>query len=350
MLVIKARNVNDAYADALYRVKLEGVITSSRNGLVKLFDGPVVTSYARPFERVLFDPKRDANPFFHLFESIWMLGGRKDIKFLQQFNSTIGQFSDDGETLHGAYGHRWKKHFGEEDQLDRVIQELTADPSTRRCVVSMWDPYIDPAVAAAGGKDVPCNTQVYFRVRPNGHIDMTVTNRSNDMIWGCYGANAVHMSILHEYVASCVGRPVGTYYQFSNDLHVYEKHFDLITVPGDGLNPYEDLQEPQPLFCDEGLGMETQGMFDFDTNMFLGDPYNPSSYRTKWFDRTVKLMALSHAAYKTGRPEAALMLADQIESMDWRVACTEWLQRRIKPKNILDPKGDQEFLVPRAKQ
>lgn len=323
MLVINARNVNDAYETALYQMKLQGQTSTSRNGEVLKFPYPVTTKYSYPQERVLFDPKRDANPFFHLFEALWMLGGRNDIAFLEKFNSTIGQFSDDGETLHGAYGHRWREHFAF-DQIDGVIQALIEDPNTRRAVLSMWDPYIDPAVAAAGGKDVPCNTQVYFNVRPNGELDMTVTNRSNDMVWGCYGANAVHMSILHEYVSYCTSLPMGAYYQVSNDLHIYERHFDLLAVPKDGGNPYGYLSVPQPLMT----GQEDSAMFDMDVSAFLYDPYVPYSYRTEWFNQTIKPMALAHAAYKVGRPEAALELASQIESHDWQKACTEWLQRR----------------------
>jgi hypothetical protein len=45
--------------------------------------------------------------------------------------------------------------------------------------------------------------------------------RSNDIIWGCYGANAVHMSMLHEYLAGHIGVPVGVYTQISFDWHTY---------------------------------------------------------------------------------------------------------------------------------
>lgn len=34
---------------------------------------------------------------------------------------------------------RWRKFFGY-DQLDWIVEELTANPDTRRCVLSMWDP------------------------------------------------------------------------------------------------------------------------------------------------------------------------------------------------------------------
>ena len=44
----------------------------------------------------------------------------------------------------------------------------------------------------------------------NGRLQMTVHCRSNDIIWGTYGANAVHFSILQEYVAARIGVDLGT--------------------------------------------------------------------------------------------------------------------------------------------
>ena len=51
---------------------------------------------------------------------------------------------------------------------------------------------------------------------------MTVCNRSNDMLWGAYGANAVHMSMLQEYLASRLEIAVGEYTQISDSFHVYQ--------------------------------------------------------------------------------------------------------------------------------
>jgi hypothetical protein len=47
----------------------------SRAGDVLVAPHPVMSVTSIPTERVLFDPARDANPFFHLFESLWMLAG-----------------------------------------------------------------------------------------------------------------------------------------------------------------------------------------------------------------------------------------------------------------------------------
>ncbi len=73
-----------------------------------------------------------------------------------------------------------------------VSHRLKTYPNDRRTVVGMWDPWED-LWEENDGKDYPCNTQIYFWER-KGQLNMTVCNRSNDMIWGAYGANAVHMS------------------------------------------------------------------------------------------------------------------------------------------------------------
>ena len=82
MKVIDARNVNEAYAMGMKHLRDHGHVEETRAGKVLVTPYPVTTSYLVPMERVLFDPQRDANPAFHLFESLWMLAGRRDAKFL----------------------------------------------------------------------------------------------------------------------------------------------------------------------------------------------------------------------------------------------------------------------------
>ena len=334
MLVIEADNVNEALTTALQHLSDQHQVVKTRNGEAKMFVSPVTTAYYQPQQRVLLSPVRDANPFFHLFESIWMIGGRNDVAFLSAFNSTIGQFSDDGKILHGAYGQRWRHHFGG-DQLGAVINQLRANPYDRRIVLSMWDPYIDPAVAEAGGKDVPCNTQVLFSYKVD-MLDMTVFNRSNDIIWGCYGANAVHMSFLHEYVATAAGLDLGVYYQISNNLHLYERHY---TLAAQLLEEY-DPQVPDPYepaggkFTEAGYShsyLFPPGKvedFDADVALFLTDPFAPVRYKTKFFSETASRMAKAFYMHKCNQKDAASAMAREIAEVDWRIACLEWLDRR----------------------
>ena len=190
MKIIQARNVNHAVAQTIPYLLKEGVPEDSRNGKVIVAPGPVMTVYENPCERVLFSPLRDANPFFHLMESLWMLVGRMDLAWPEFFNKRFASFSDDGKVVHGAYGYRWRSWWGF-DQIRAIVDELKADPKSRRCVLSMWAPIGDlvsfkideKQLGGLKSKDVPCNTHAYFDLR-GGRLNMTVCNRSNDAIWG----------------------------------------------------------------------------------------------------------------------------------------------------------------------
>jgi thymidylate synthase len=350
--------------------------TESRNGPVLRFTVPVITSWICPDQRVSFWDKRDANPFFHYMESIWMLAGRDDVAFPAYFAKQIRQFSDDGETLNGAYGYRWRFYFNEgvddadADQLDEAIRQLKENPASRRVILQMWDPVCDPVSAANGSKDVPCNTEVMFDA-VNGKLNMTVVCRSNDIIWGATGANAVHFSILHEYVTAAAGLRAGTYHQVSNNLHVYtefpvskplldatddptpeEQRGDY---PGEALDLYAvrgNSLFPMPLFA-SGVTV-SEGEFDaalinIDFIEALKEEYadepeivkeNFLSYfstltnsvepSSSWQLHALVLQVafMMHRELKQ-TAEAIEFLKEADIGPDWKLACVNWLQRRL---------------------
>ena len=246
---IVSSNVNQAYADGLMYMRVAGVKETSRYGDVLVAPEPVTTIYTQPTKRVLFSPLRDANPFFHLMEFLWMIAGRDDVAFLQQFNSKYN-FSDDGIIVPGAYGHRWRVKYGT-DQIGSVVTELQRNPDSRRAMLVMADAS-DLTRALRGTKDQPCNTGIYFD-RRGGRLNMTVLCRSNDIIWGTFGANVVHFSMLQEFVAAWIDCPVGVYRQFSNNYHYYPANFthDLFQAAEDAKRHdyYEhfDICNPHPL-------------------------------------------------------------------------------------------------------
>ena len=82
MQVINCRNVNDGFIKALDKIETEHIVLESRAGEVMEFPTPVTTVYKNPTERVLFEEIRDANPFFHFMESVWMLAGRNDLEYV----------------------------------------------------------------------------------------------------------------------------------------------------------------------------------------------------------------------------------------------------------------------------
>lgn len=149
--------------------------SDSRNGPVLQVEEPVLITYEKPKERVLFNQARDCNPFMHLYEALWMLAGRNDVAPLAYYAKQFREYSDDGETLNGAYGYRWRRArnveyypdnpkgvwFGEPaavwpvDQLKILIDHLRDKPDSRRAVLQMWS-VEDDLLKIDSSKDVCC--------------------------------------------------------------------------------------------------------------------------------------------------------------------------------------------------
>lgn len=345
MHVIHTRNVHSALPQGVRYLNECGISEPSRNGDVLVAPEPVTTVYHRPQERVMFWPERDANPFFHFFESLWMLAGRKDANFLNRFIKDFGErYGEADGNIHGAYGARWRDWYDSyaatyTDQLILIIDHLQANPKSRHAVLTMWDITLDlPNGENDHLRDRPCNTQIYFR-NLAGRLNMTVLCRSNDMIFGAYGANAVHFSMLQEYMACHLGLEVGTMYQVSNNFHAYPKTFapvrDLTNVvwPLDPsaymTDPYTSgLVAPFPLL----QSGETMEHWDRDLDVFFHwwedqGVYHPI-YVTQFFIEVVRPLWVAHKCYKEKDYEQADALVDTCAATDWRKACTEWLGRR----------------------
>ena len=333
MFVNEVRNVNFALAGGLSTLLQHGVEQSSRNGPVIVAPAPVTTVTHRPDERVLSLPGRNENPFFHFVESLWMLAGRNDLAALTPYVSRMAQFSDDGgKTQPGAYGHRWRRHF-DRDQLAWAIQRLRKDPNDRRVVIGMWDPRADIDAADAGGRDVPCNTHVYLGVT-RGQVNMTICCRSNDAIWGAHGANAVHFSVLLEYIARSLGRDVGFMYQFSNNYHAYTEVMAGMSIP--------DRPEEVERHCMYKLGLakpfpimdempHAQVKWDEDLAVFWKEPTWPRMHH-RFFKEVARPIVMAHRHYRDTRGEdrytGALEIVQECQASDWRIACSRWIEGR----------------------
>ncbi len=296
-----------------------------------MYPTPVTTVYQKPLERVVCYPERDANPFFHLMEALWMLAGRNDVEWLSVYNQRMRKYSDDGKTFRSAYGYRWRKSF-KEDQLTTILELLKTNPDTRRAVLQMWHSPWDLWVDESVTKDVPCNTNAYFR-RRNGALDMTVCNRSNDIVWGLYGTNVVHFSFLQEYLASELGWSVGTYTHMSNDFHAYGDVLDKFKgLAKHAPDPFRTTSRcwyvqgkvaPHPL-------MEDPGIWDSELSRFILDPMQ--TFREPFFEFVAKPMAEAHYHWRNkedpGRFGKAYKALEYCAATDWYFAAKEWLERR----------------------
>lgn len=325
MQVLNVRNVNEAMYGGLRLLQRQGMEQWVRGRQTLELPGPLATVYQEPMQRVLFSTVRDANPFFHLMESLWMLAGRNDVAWLQQYLPRIADYSDNGTTFHGAYGWRLRRTNG--DQLYHVVQLLRREPGTRRAVLQIWDTHLDLGEAS---RDIPCNDLVFLKLR-QGALHATVLCRSNDALWGAYGANAVQFSMLLELLAAQVGVQVGTLRQVSDSFHVYtdspqyravvrdmvvEDWYDD-TVGNHTVTPLPIAQRPDhwlddvAAFCDQD------------------DPAD-CSYVNPWFHQVAVPMTRAHSAYRGDDLALALETSETIAASDWRRACMTWVQRRMQ--------------------
>ena len=186
----------------------------------------------------------------------------------------------------------------------------------------MWDPVEDDSPEM---KDLPCNTHMYPRMRMEDgrHVlDLTVCCRSNDVVWGCYGANAVHFSFVQEFIAGMLDCDVGVMYQLSNNWHAYDDTLDKVGFP-DSPDRYASGEVSCHPIGDEWNHWMT------DLSVFFWKPdAGPEVYMNNWFSTTVCPMYHTHTLWKSGDKELARQKAKLIESPDWRMAVVEWMERR----------------------
>ena len=384
---IHATNVNDAFYQVVRGVHTGTVPTArrpSRNGHTLTVEEPLTLTYERPDQRVLFNVSRDANPFFHLYESLWMLAGRNDVAPLAYYLPKMVEFSDDGKVFNGAYGYRWRtarfpedyqgnageyqgigkyawhRQHGGVDQLDLLVNHLKAHPESRRAVLSMWN-VEDDLLKVDQSRDVVCNLCITFQLRPTeweevdatpiagpeqkvrtfitkSVLDMTVFNRSNDLIWGSLGANAVHFSFLQEYMAARLGVGVGQYHQVSSNAHVYSwnwkpkewlAEYDKRTmfspeqVGYNSLNPVPLVNDPEvferelPLFVEKHKGYSMGGYYSEPFLMHVAQP-----------------LCLAFHRQKIKEYDGALLALKECRAEDWRIAATGWINRRLKKRQL----------------
>ncbi len=111
-------------------------------------------------------------------------------------------------------------------QYFKVTEELKMNPDGRRAIMiynrpEIWSEYVD------GGKsDFICTNAVAYYIR-NDKLNCCVQMRSNDVVYGYKNDYAWQQFVLRQLADDLGITPGKMIWQVQN-LHVYEKHFDLI--------------------------------------------------------------------------------------------------------------------------
>ncbi|MHB8651981.1 MAG: thymidylate synthase [Minisyncoccota bacterium] len=155
-------------------------------------------------------------------EQIWFISGsRKPEDFLRSFTSIWDNFTNPGDVVTVAYGYRWRKHFGR-DQLKKLIDLLTKDPTSRHGVIVTWDPASD-GLGGVAKKNVPCPYTFTVNII-GGKLHLNNIVRSNDMLLG-FPHDVAGFALLQHILAQKLGVEVGTYSQSISNAHIYDIHY-----------------------------------------------------------------------------------------------------------------------------
>jgi len=218
MITLMVGSVDEALCRGVALLRKVGVKQTSRAGDVWVAPSPVTTIFHDPVKRVLFNAHRDANPFFHLFESLWLLAGRDDATWLDQFVGDFSsRFAESDGVLHGSYGHRWREALGL-DQLFEVVEKLKANPDDRQCVLQMWDArddwHADGEYSAHSGcndllgnwKDRPCLAGDTVVWSPEGDLPIAALAEkfaAGVKRWPVYSVNEMSKKLEIRWATNC---------------------------------------------------------------------------------------------------------------------------------------------------
>ncbi len=159
-----------------------------------------------------------------IHELLWFLKGDTNIAYLHDHAVTIwDEWADESGDLGPVYGkqwRRWRAADGREiDQLSLIVDQLKADPDSRRLVVSAWNVSELDEMAL-----LPCHALFQFYVA-GARLSCQMYQRSADALLGV-PFNIASYALLTHMVAQQCDLGVGDFIWTGGDCHLYLNHLD----------------------------------------------------------------------------------------------------------------------------
>lgn len=226
MHVIQAVN-NVVAMTKLYALVASGPEIAARNTKSRNVHNVAIVLDARQPVITNFE-HRKMNLAYAKREWLWYLGADpKDDsicehatawKKLQQADGTF--YSNYGQYLFGRRGDA-------PTQFEYIIRTLKSDQQSRRASMVL----LKAEHLYDGNTDTVCTYAINFFIN-QGHLDMTVMMRSNDVIWGftndafCFWN--LYLFVFQVLKATMPELQWGSYTHMANSMHVYDRHYDMI--------------------------------------------------------------------------------------------------------------------------
>jgi thymidylate synthase len=211
------------YLDLMQQVLDRGVAKNDRTGTgtLSLFGHQIRFDLAKGFP--LVTTKRvHTRSIFH--ELLWFMRGDTNAKSLREVGVSIwDEWADEQGELGPIYGHQWRSWptpgGGHIDQLAGIVDEIRANPDSRRLVVSAWNVADLPHMALA-----PCHALFQFYVA-EGRLSCQLYQRSADLFLGV-PFNIASYAALTLMVAQVCDLVPGEFIHTFGDVHLYKNHIE----------------------------------------------------------------------------------------------------------------------------
>jgi thymidylate synthase len=154
--------------------------------------------------------------FSGLGELLWYLAGSNKLRFIRYYLSRYVEESEDGKTIHGAYGPRLFNTRGN-DQVRNVLHLLRTKATSRRAVIQLFD----ASDLAEPHIDVPCTCSIQLFLRDR-RLHMLTSMRSNDVFKGL-PHDVFAFTMFQEIIARSLSVELGEYKHAVGSLHLYEE-------------------------------------------------------------------------------------------------------------------------------
>ncbi|MCG8026725.1 MAG: thymidylate synthase [Candidatus Thiodiazotropha taylori] len=163
-----------------------------------------------------------------IHELLWFLQGDTNIRYLKENGVSIwDEWADEEGNLGPVYGYQWRSWptpgGGHVDQIAQLVQQIQANPDSRRLIVSAWNPAQVDAMALP-----PCHCLFQFYVA-EGRLSCQLYQRSADIFLGV-PFNIASYALLTMMVAQVANLEPGDFVHTFGDAHLYLNHLDQVEL------------------------------------------------------------------------------------------------------------------------
>ncbi len=161
-----------------------------------------------------------------IVELLWFLQGSGNVDFLHRHGVTIwDEWADAQGELGPVYGVQWRSwptpDGGHIDQIAQVIEQIRANPDSRRLIVSAWN-----VGELTRMRLPPCHLLFQFYVAA-GRLSCQLYQRSCDIFLGVPFNIASYALLTHMVAQQCDLAP-GEFIWTGGDCHIYRNHFEQV--------------------------------------------------------------------------------------------------------------------------